>query len=308
MKRTVIYFFVAAALAVLGVYILLQKIELAGCLTYAVGGFRAVATDRAQRFLGKVEESTARCRGGESAAAWQTTPWLDWQRYRGAAGKESLLGGITGKLGFISPNRRGVSGALLDLEYQRIELLKFNLYDNSGTYEAYARGQNDETGELAKIWPQFRLPKDHPLYKAVGADGPQRCDGELIRFRALTGIRNDIWNPLMGSTGQPFARNVSFEATFPELALDPLAKNRHGGRLGLLTPDPQVISRKLFTRQQLTPEKCNDGRGLPNNSPQANCDYQKAAHVNVLAAFWIQFMTHDWFSHLDEGQDRKSVV
>lgn len=308
MKRTVIFFFLAVGLAVFGVYIFLQKIESTSCLHYAFGGFRAVATDRAQRFLGKVEESTARCRGGDAAARWQTTPWLDWQQYRGAAGKESLLGGIAGKLGFLSPNRRGVSGALLDLEYQRIELLKFNLYDNSGTYEAYARGQNDETGELAKIWPQFRLPKDHVLYKAVGADGPQRCVGELIRFRALTGICNDIWNPLMGSTGQPFARNVSFEATFPELALDPLAKNRHGGRLGLLTPDPQVISRKLFTRQQLTPEKCNDGRGLPNSSPQANCDYQKAAHVNVLAAFWIQFMTHDWFSHLDEGHNKAELM
>src|SRR5262249_38269885 len=24
---------------------------------------------------------------------------------------------------------------------------------------------------------------------------------------------------------------------------------------------------------------------------------------NVLAAFWIQFMTHDWFSHLDEARN-----
>ena len=30
----------------------------------------------------------------------------------------------------LSPNTRGINGALLDLEYQRMELLKFNLFDN----------------------------------------------------------------------------------------------------------------------------------------------------------------------------------
>ena len=45
------------------------------------------------------------------------------------------------------------------------------------------------------------------------------CSGELIRFRTLTGICNDIKNPLMGSTAMPFARNVQFEVTFPDSAL-----------------------------------------------------------------------------------------
>ena len=146
-----------------------------------------------------------------------------------------MLGGIAGKLGFLSPNRRGINGALLDLEYQRIELLVFNLFDNSGTYEEYARSQQNPSGSLARIWPQFRLPKDHPLYRAVSANGSQKCNGELIRFRTTTGICNDIWNPLMGSTGERFARNMSFEATFPDFALDELVKNRHAGRLGLPT-------------------------------------------------------------------------
>ena len=38
-------------------------------------------------------------------------------------------------------------------------------------------------------------------------------------------------------------------------------------------------------------------------SAAANCDYKKAPFFNVLAAFWIQFMTHDWFSHLEEGHN-----
>ncbi len=34
------------------------------------------------------------------------------------------------------PNGRGIDGALLDLEYQRIELIKFNLFDPK-TYDEY---------------------------------------------------------------------------------------------------------------------------------------------------------------------------
>ncbi len=277
-------------------------------MVYYSGGFREVAIARADRFLGKVQQDTARCRGGEAAAKWRAAPWLDWRRYWGAAGAESKVGGVAGALGFLSPNRRGIDGALLDLEYQRIELLKFNLFDNSGTFEKYQRDLMDGSGKVTRVWPQFRLPANHPFYQRVGGDGPQRCRGELIRFRTLTGICNDIFNPLMGATDQPFARNVGFEAAFPDLELNDLARNRHAGRIGLLTPDPQVISRKLFTRRQSAPEKCRNGRGLPNLSTQAHCDYHQAAHINVLAAFWIQFMTHDWFSHLDEGHNAAAMI
>jgi hypothetical protein len=154
----------------------------------------------------------------------------------------------------------------------------------------------------------MRLPNDHPQYDAVGGGGVQRCQGELIRFRTLTGICNDITNPLMGSTNQPFARNVEFDVTFPDLGRNQLARNRHGDRLGLLKPDPQVISRKLFTRRQSNPEKCRDGQGLPENPAAAHCDYKKAPFFNVLAAFWIQFMTHDWFSHLVEGKNAPEMM
>jgi hypothetical protein len=88
----------------------------------------------------------------------------------------------------------------------------------------------------------------------------------------------------MGSTNQPFPRNVQFETTYPDK--QELARNRHGGRLDLLTPDRQVISRKLFTRVQSAPEKCNEGLGLPGKSKAAQYDYKKAPFFNVLAAFW----------------------
>jgi hypothetical protein len=62
----------------------------------------------------------------------------------------------------------------------------------------------------------------------------------------------------MGSTNQLFARNVQFETTFPDLGKNALVQNRHGARLGLLTPDPQVISHTLLTRQQSQPGMCQD--------------------------------------------------
>jgi hypothetical protein len=47
---------------------------------------------------------------------------------------------------------------------------------------------------------------------------------------------------------------------------------------------------------------------MPGYAPEANCDYKKAPFFNVLAAFWIQFMTHDWFSHLEEGHNQAELM
>src|SRR5258707_7697319 len=107
----------------------------------------------------------------------------------------------------------------------------------------------------------------------------------------------------MGSVVHPFGRNVEFEAPFPEWSKDEIVQNRHAERLGPLQPDPQVISRKLFTRAQPPSAKCNDGRGAANNSPEANCAYRLPTHVNGLGAFWIQFMAHHWVSHFGAGQN-----
>jgi Animal haem peroxidase len=308
MKRKILCLLVAV-LAILGVYPILKNTEVGSCLAYALGGFRDVAHERSARFLGKVrDEDTSRCRGGEQSVAWRLTPWVDWQRYWATGAEDSRFTGLASKLGFLSPNRRGIAGALLDMEYQRIELLKFNLFDNSGTFEEYVRGRNGTPGSAIKTWPQMRLPPEHSAYVDVGGDGSQRCQGELIRFRNVTGICNDIMNPLMGSTDQPFARNVPFEATFPDLGKNEIAINRHSDRLGLLKPDPQVISRKLFSRTQAPNNSCNDGHGLPGYAPEASCDYEKAPVLNVLAAFWIQFMTHDWFSHLEEGHNQSALM
>ena len=282
-----------------------EAAELKACAELTLSGFRKISDARELRFEGKVSEAAAICRGGQKTLQFRLTPWVDWSQYWGTGDMSSLPSGYISTKG---PAFRGVSGALLDLEYQRIELIKFSLFDNNGTYHTYITGRAGISGPSLKTWPEMRLAKENANYQAVGGDAEQVCKGDLIRFRTLTGICNDIRNPLMGSTGTPFARNVEFDTTFPDLGQTVLTKNRHGDRLGLLMPDPQVISRKLFTRQQTNPSACNAGFGLPNNSPDANCDYQKAPFFNVLAAYWIQFMTHDWFSHMEEGHNASEYM
>ena len=283
--------------------------DVEACVEMAKDGLRPIAEDRSKRFLGKVSEGAALCRGGEKAVTYRDTPWVDWANYWATGDdstKEEGAEAIT-KLGeHLKPNGRGIDGSLMDLEYQRIELVKFNLFDNY-TYETYIKGLGGKPGSSVTRWDEMRLEPDDPAYADVGGDGDQLCTGEWVRHRTLTGVCNDVRNPKMGSTGTLFARNVQFESTFPRFARTDLTKARHsdsvhGLRLGLLKPDPQLISRALFTRKQ-DDNRCNNGMGLPGYSPDAECDYLKAPFFNVLAAFWIQFMTHDWFSHTDEGRN-----
>lgn len=326
-------------------------------------GLRKVAGQRKDRFLGKVDEFRAGCRGGEGVIKYQDTPWLDWPNNYAAGDASSKRSPILGVLYYgwrwllniipgididehLSPNGRGIDGALIDLEYERLELIKFNLFENN-TYQTYIQGEKGLEGPVLRVWKEMQQFHEHPnykdwkemrllddedTYKDEDKDGTKECWGELIRYRTLTGICNDIWNPLMGSTNMVFARNVQFESTFfpdydhPEamgqvvhgemnvdrenvrkgkgLTRADLITNRHDNRVGLLKPDPQVISRKLFTRKQAHSEACKEGYGLPGYMKEARCDYKKAPSFNVLAAFWIQFMNHDWFSHLEEGSNQ----
>ena len=204
--------------------------ELEACKQMVLAGLLKIPEARDMRFLGKVAEATAVCRGGQKALQFRMTPWVDWSQYWGTGDMASLPQNYVSSQGAAL---RGVSGALLDLEYQRIELIKFNLFDNSGTYKTYVSGSGGAGGRSIKVWPEMRLPKTNPYYQAVGGERAQECKGELIRGRTTTGICNDILNPLMGSSGALFARNVEFETSFPDLGRNELTRNRHGNRLGL---------------------------------------------------------------------------
>jgi len=292
-----------------------------------------IAATRGERFLGKVTEDAARHRGGERAISERPRPWIDWRNYWATGDADSKVPGFAALLGNVpvfGANRRGIAGALLDLELQRMEMIKFNLFDNSGTYEKYSEIMRDPAGVFHNPWVEMRVSDQKPVgndmdeheYARLVArlkkeglttnpvDGSQQCQGESIRFRDLNGHCNDIYNPLMGSTNQPLARNVQFEAvTFPDLdeqKQSPETRNRHGKRLALLEPNPQLISRTLFSRDQTQAKNCHEGHGS-KNSPSI-CPYEKANSFNVLAAFWIQFMTHDWFSHARDGRNSETML
>ena len=89
------------------------------------------------------------------------------------------------------------------------------------------------------------------------------CDPRSLYARRSDGTCNDPEHPEMGAAGQRFGRNVPREKTFPEK--EP----------ALLSPSPRLISQRLLARESFRP----------------------ARTLNLLAAAWIQFQTHDWFSH-----------
>src|SRR4051812_13461077 len=134
------------------------------CLEILAHGPRPLAKERAERFEGKVSfDAVARCRGGENAVAARRTPWVDWSNYWATADKSSRSEKSDSMLLPIPPllrhlldrNTRGLDGALMDLEYQRMELIKFNLFDNK-TYQQYVIGRGSgldrRGGPLLKVW------------------------------------------------------------------------------------------------------------------------------------------------------------
>jgi hypothetical protein len=62
-----------------------------------------------------------------------------------------------------------------------------------------------------------------------------------LTARTLDGTFNDLDDPLMGSLGSRFGRNVPIEATVRE------AEDR------LLEPNPRLVSRELLTRKEFQP-------------------------------------------------------
>ncbi len=84
-----------------------------------------------------------------------------------------------------------------------------------------------------------------------------------LTARTIDGTYNDLDEPLMGARGSRFGRNVPLDRAYPE----PEAR--------LLDPNPRRISLELMTRDTFRP----------------------ATTLNLLAAAWIQFEVHDWFSH-----------
>jgi hypothetical protein len=108
------------------------------------------------------------------------------------------------------------------------------------------------------LYDTGRGPKDRPPDKDPRAGN--------LTARTLNGTYNDLVDPLMGSQGSRFGRNIPLTHTLPE-----------DRRQLEEDPNPREVSRLLLTR----------GKG----------GFQPATTLNLLAAAWIQFEVHDWFSH-----------
>lgn len=106
----------------------------------------------------------------------------------------------------------------------------------------------------------------------VGDIYPKRekpCSPAEILWRTADGSCNDLKEPLAGSAGVRFLRNVPLS----------LAVGERGEKL--LSPNPRLISRKLMPRK----------------------NFQPVPFLNLMATSWIQFMVHDWFDHGENDPD-----
>ncbi|KRR01373.1 peroxidase [Bradyrhizobium valentinum] len=104
----------------------------------------------------------------------------------------------------------------------------------------------------------------HNLYHTgygIGASGDWSAGRE--RWRSPDGSFNSLHHPRMGMAGARFGRNFPLSECVPDSGDE------------LLDPSPRVISQELLARRTFIPER----------------------KLNLLAAAWIQFETHDWFSH-----------
>ena len=97
-----------------------------------------------------------------------------------------------------------------------------------------------------------------------------KIEERYLTARTADGSYNDLDDPKMGSARTRFGRNVPLENAYPDESM-------------VLTPNPRTVSQKLLTRDT----------------------FQPVSILNLLAAAWVQFMIHDWFSH---GKNQKEMI
>ncbi len=98
-------------------------------------------------------------------------------------------------------------------------------------------------------------------------------DNRHLVARTADGSYNDLEHPEMGMAGTRLGRNI------------PL-KNAKVDEPNLLTPNPRAVSQVLLKRDRFIP----------------------ATILNLHAASWIQFQTHDWFTHGDNQPDNNFSI
>ena len=114
---------------------------------------------------------------------------------------------------------------------------------------------------LAVLRDRLRAHSLHHAGYGIGTSNDWRAGME--RWRSPDGAFNSLGHPRMGMAGSRFGRNFPLPECVPD------------GEDELLDPSPRLISQELLARRTFIP----------------------ATKLNLLAAAWIQFETHNWFSH-----------
>lgn len=128
-------------------------------------------------------------------------------------------------------------------------------------------------GNLIALRDELRTHNLHDTRTPGALAAAAEATDEQRRFRSADGSFNDLADPEMGRAGTRFARNVPLARAWPEELP------------ALMQPNPREISRRLMRRETFTP----------------------ATTLNLVAAAWIQFQTHDWFAHGREERERFDV-
>jgi hypothetical protein len=108
-----------------------------------------------------------------------------------------------------------------------------------------------------------RLRAHNLFHTGYGLEQSSDWSAGKERWRSPDGSFNSLDHPRMGMAGARFGRNF------------PLTECVSDSGDALLDPSPRLISRELLARRSFIP----------------------ATTLNLLAAAWIQFETHNWFSH-----------
>ena len=111
-----------------------------------------------------------------------------------------------------------------------------------------------------------------PLPRKSESPLPPIDDPSPSPARTADGARTDASDPQMGRKGMRFARNVPLDRSYPDTE-------------NLMNPSPRLVSRRLLTRDE----------------------FQPATSLNLMAACWIQFMQHGWFSHSDDRNKKPDI-
>jgi hypothetical protein len=147
---------------------------------------------------------------------------------------------------------------------------------NLGALREVLRAKNlHNTSDIA-------VTEEKGLRDTVPYDPRYQCE------REEDGQYNDLTKPTMGNAAQspndPL-NNTEFTLSNPgarfgrNIPLTEVDPTRDGD---ILDPSPRLVSNRLLARQ-----KKSDGSD----------DFKPATILNLLAAAWIQFQTHDWFNH-----------